>query len=143
VVICIEVLEHLVRPDAAAREMLRVLRPSGKVIATVPNAAYWRRRADLALLGRWNPLGDDESAFRPWRDPHLRFFGRGNLEGLLCEAGFRMVTVGGHGGSWLADVPFMRRLMKRDGPGPIYSRLIRRAPSAFAQHFHAVGIRVP
>lgn len=52
VVICMEVMEHLFRPDKAAVEIVRVLRPGGKLLATVPNIAYWRRRVDLMFLGR-------------------------------------------------------------------------------------------
>src|SRR5262245_55869415 len=43
-VICIEVLEHLFEPQRAVDEMRRVLSSGGKVIITVPNVAYWRRR---------------------------------------------------------------------------------------------------
>src|SRR5207249_1123612 len=53
VAICIEVFEHLFAPDKAAAEILRVLRPGGTLIASVPNAAYWRLRANL-VFGLWN-----------------------------------------------------------------------------------------
>ncbi|MEJ6020812.1 class I SAM-dependent methyltransferase [Ramlibacter sp. PS4R-6] len=35
-VICIAVLEHVPNPDACVAEMLRVLRPGGRVVASVP-----------------------------------------------------------------------------------------------------------
>ncbi len=139
--VCIEVLVHLLEPHLAAKEILRVLRPGGRLIATVPNVAYWRRRADLAVLGRWNPLGDNESAYRPWRDPHVRFFGRANLRDMLRDAGFDPVVTGGHGASWMADVPGIRSMMKREAPGPIYARLVHRLPSVFAHHIHAIGTK--
>jgi SAM-dependent methyltransferase len=139
-VVCVEVLEHLLDPFAAAREARRVLRPGGRLIATVPNVAYWRRRFDLGVLGRWNPLGDEWSAHRPWRDPHLRFFSRGNLAAMLREAGFDPVTTGGHGVSWLEDVPGARRLARRREPGPVFRLLTGLAPSLFAHHLHAVAV---
>ena len=49
---CVEVLEHLVFPLDCARELWRLLKPGGVLIATVPNTTYWRRRLDFALFGR-------------------------------------------------------------------------------------------
>jgi methionine biosynthesis protein MetW len=140
-VVCLEVLEHLLEPQVAAAEMLRVLRPSGRLIATVPNVAYWRRRADLAVFGRWNPFGDEQSVLRPWRDPHVRFFSRAALDRMLCEVGFEPVTTAGHAGSWMLDVPGVRRLMRRPIPGPVYRRLVEAAPSVFAHNLHAVAVK--
>src|SRR5437868_6804981 len=74
IAVSVEVLEHLFEPQRAVREIRRVLRPEGLLIATVPNAAHWRNRLDLALFGRWNPRGDHLSVSAPWRDPHIRFF---------------------------------------------------------------------
>jgi ubiquinone/menaquinone biosynthesis C-methylase UbiE len=139
--VCLEVLEHLVDPQLAASEMLRILRPGGRVLVTVPNVAYWRRRLDLLVLGRWNPMGDDQSAYRPWRDPHLRFFGQANLARMLFETGFTQVQTGGHGGSWMTDIPGVRRLMRRNQPGPLFKQLVGVSPSLFAHHLHAVGVK--
>ena len=79
VVLCIEVLEHLFTPHLAAKECARVLRPGGILLATTPNVAYWRRRLDMVLFGRWHPDGDHLSVEQPWRDPHIRFFNPGAL----------------------------------------------------------------
>jgi SAM-dependent methyltransferase len=100
-VVCLEVLEHLFAPDRAVAEGLRVLRPGGTYIATVPNVAYWRWRRDLALRGTWNPFGDEDSVDAPWRDPHIRFFTVGAFERMLARAGFASVEVGGHEGEIL------------------------------------------
>ena len=97
-VICVEVLEHLFSPLETVNEIARVLRRGGVLIVTVPNVAYWRRRLDLVLLGRWNPLGDARSVPEPWRDPHLRFFNPGSVRGLISAAGLTPVVVGGHAG---------------------------------------------
>lgn len=77
--VCLEVLEHLFQPQIAAEEIYRVLKPGGVLVATVPNAAYWRRRLEL-LFGCWNPLGDSLSIEQPWRDPHIRFFTRREVQ---------------------------------------------------------------
>src|SRR5581483_6811633 len=68
-VLCRDVFEHLFAPHLAAAEILRVLKPGGVLVATVPNVAYWRNRVGLALQGRWSPGGDKESLPQPWRDP--------------------------------------------------------------------------
>jgi SAM-dependent methyltransferase len=146
VVTCLEVFEHLFAPHIAAAEIHRVLRPKGALVATVPNAAYWRRRIDLLVLGRLNPLGDAESVDAPWRDPHLRFFSRAAFGRMLRGAGFDEVSVSGHGGTLLGDVPGLRRLGRRRGwrhaewrGNGLYSALERAAPGALAYRLHATA----
>jgi SAM-dependent methyltransferase len=102
-VVCLEVLEHLFAPHLAAAEALRVLRPGGTYIATVPNVAYWRWRRDLGLRGIWNPYGDEQSVDAPWRDPHIRFFTVSAFERMLDRAGFSSIEVGGHEGEILGS----------------------------------------
>src|SRR5262249_29211977 len=56
--ICLEVLEHLFQPQVAAAETLRILKPGGVLVAAVPNVAYWRRGAELAVIGRRGSIRD-------------------------------------------------------------------------------------
>jgi len=42
-VLAIEVIEHLLRPDLFLREILRVLRPGGKLLLTTPNRLQYLR----------------------------------------------------------------------------------------------------
>lgn len=93
VVACIEVLEHVFEPHRAVEEFRRVLVPGGTLIASVPNIAYWVRRVELGLFGRFNPYGDAESVERPWRDPHIRFFTRGTIRHMLRSSGFTEIRV--------------------------------------------------
>lgn len=102
--VCVEVMEHLFAPQETAREILRVLKPGGTLFATVPNATYWRRRAE-AVVGRFDPIGDDLSLQEPWRDPHIRFFTAKTLKRMLEAQGFTNVQVGGHAGKWVQDWP--------------------------------------
>src|ERR1700674_1705799 len=67
VAIAFEVFEHLFNPHHAAGELLRVLKPGGVLLGTVPNVAFWRRRFELAIHGVWNPYGDFLSVREPWR----------------------------------------------------------------------------
>ena len=158
IAVCIEVLEHLFEPHAAAREILRVLRPGGVLIVTVPNVVYWTRRVDL-VLGRWDPAGDHLSVQQPWRDPHLRFFDLGALKRMLEASGFCRVKVGGHHGVFLPDIPYarrvkglilrtplggsphVRRLIPKRRASSLYRRLERILPSLLAFRLHAVATK--
>lgn len=141
VVVCVEVLEHLFEPLAAVREMMRVLAPGGVLIATVPNVAYWRRRVDLAMFGRWHPMGDSLSVEQPWRDPHIRFFNTGSLARLLTTAGFAPVKVGGYMGALLREVPYVRKLSSGSGASRLYRRLEAAFPALLGLRLYAVATR--
>jgi SAM-dependent methyltransferase len=136
VVTLFEVLEHLLDPESALREIRRVLAPDGRLLITVPNAAYWVRRVELGAAGRFNPYGDDQSLARPWRDPHLRFFTLSALRGLLIESGFHILESGGHG-----HAVFSVRT-RIEGTSPI-RLLMRLAPSVFAPTLSAVATYDP
>lgn len=84
-----EVLEH-VRDDAlAAREMVRALKPGGRLVLFVPNRGYpfethgiyWRGRYRFGNIPLVNYLP------RAWRDrlaPHVRAYARRDLERLFA-----------------------------------------------------------
>lgn len=138
VCVCIEVLEHLVFPLEGASELRRVLRPGGTLIVSVPNTVYWRRRIDLALLGRWHPLGNPDGARRPWDDAHLRFFTRKTLERMLTEAGFE-TTVLGIGGSLFGDLPWIARRFGTETLSKPFTILETAMPSLFGANLAAVA----
>jgi 2-polyprenyl-6-hydroxyphenyl methylase/3-demethylubiquinone-9 3-methyltransferase len=138
VITCIEVLEHLFMPQLAVAEILRILQPGGLLIAATPNVAYWRHRADLAIFGRFNPLGDDLAIDQPWRDPHIRFFSAQSLARMLTRAGFKSVSIGGHEGTLLGDIPLIRRLRFLESP-ELYHRFELAVPGLFAKRLAALA----
>jgi SAM-dependent methyltransferase len=136
-VVCVEVLEHLFEPDRAVAEIWRVLRPGGTMVASAPNIAYWRLRFGVAL-GVWNPVGDELSIERPWRDPHIRFFTPSTMERMLRLGGFGRVNVGAHGGRGLDHVSHRHTEF---GESRLYRLAERRFPGLFGLTIHAKAVK--
>jgi ubiquinone/menaquinone biosynthesis C-methylase UbiE len=92
-VLCAETLEHVRDVQLLLSEARRVLRPGGRLAVTTP--AHSRATGvDILVRGferRFAPLS-----------PHLRFFTRRSLSGLLHELGFEPGPVRRAGGSLLA-----------------------------------------
>lgn len=95
--VCVEVLEHLYDPGHALAEIHRCLSADGRLVATVPNMAFWRFRVDL-LCGRVPAPSADQR--------HLHSYDIGLFKKLLEDKGFAVKKVLGHRVhlSFLADV---------------------------------------
>jgi methionine biosynthesis protein MetW len=52
-VICADVLEHIVNPGAVLWNVHRLLTPPGKCIVSLPNVRFWTTFTQLGLHGRW------------------------------------------------------------------------------------------
>jgi ubiquinone/menaquinone biosynthesis C-methylase UbiE len=140
--LCIEVFEHLFEPLAAAKEILRILRPGAVMLATVPNTAYWQRRVELGLHGLWNPLGDHLSLAEPWRDPHIRFFTPSTLGKMMERAGFERVRFGGHSTVFsVRPKSWCTRTFQRFHTSRAYQTLEQVFPNLLASKAHAVGYK--
>ncbi|MGH7391354.1 MAG: class I SAM-dependent methyltransferase [Candidatus Rokuibacteriota bacterium] len=78
VIVCADVLEHLVDPESALARLVTHLAPGGAVVVSIPNVAHLWIRLGL-LAGRF------DYADRGILDrTHLRFFTRRTLEALLA-----------------------------------------------------------
>jgi SAM-dependent methyltransferase len=137
--LCLEVIEHLMYPQLTLAEIFRVLKPGGVLLLTTPNVAYWRRRLDLALLGRWNPFGYSLAVEEPWADPHIRFFNPGSLRRLLTGSGFIRPAVAGHSGMLLGDLPWIGRRIRGEQGSPLYRVFERLAPSLLGCFLNAAA----
>ncbi len=74
-VITSEVLEHIWDDERALAEMIRVLRPGGRIAVTVPN--YWPERVNWALNWRYHDVPGG----------HVRIFRQREIEAKIERAG--------------------------------------------------------
>jgi SAM-dependent methyltransferase len=82
VVLLLDVLEHLVDPEATLQWLRQSLDSGGCLIASLPNSAHWYVRLNF-LLGRIPE--EDRGLFDR---THLHFYAWRNWESLLQRAGF-------------------------------------------------------
>jgi 2-polyprenyl-3-methyl-5-hydroxy-6-metoxy-1,4-benzoquinol methylase len=82
-VLCLDVLEHLVDPWAAMRRLHELVRPGGAVIVSLPNIRNHRVLLPLLFGGKW-AYTDAGIMDRT----HLRFFSHQTATDLLSQAGF-------------------------------------------------------
>jgi methionine biosynthesis protein MetW len=80
-----DLLEHLAWPEDLLRDLARVLRPGGVVVASIPNVRHFFNVWDLVVRGDWE-YRDDGIRDRT----HLRFYTRQSMHGLFARAGYRI-----------------------------------------------------
>jgi len=92
VVVCKDVLEHLLEPLVILQEVRRVLKDDGYVVVSVPNHFYLPLRLRI-LFGKgliWKSIGSNHSReYDEWNYMHLRFFTYQGFRRFLKAAGFR------------------------------------------------------
>jgi methionine biosynthesis protein MetW len=89
IVVCKEVLEHLIDPNFVLKEIRRVMKKDGYAFLSVPNHFWywWRLRI---LLGKGLVL-PDFSHWNEWDFFHIRFFTFKGFNQLIRESGLRPV----------------------------------------------------
>ena len=85
-VLCLDVLEHLVDPWQFVSKVQRLVKPGGLIVTSLPNVRHLRVLLPLLLAGRWRY----ESAGILDRT-HLRFFTRESALELMAGSGLQVV----------------------------------------------------
>jgi 2-polyprenyl-3-methyl-5-hydroxy-6-metoxy-1,4-benzoquinol methylase len=84
IIICKDILEHILEPLAVLQEVRRLLKDDGYIILSVPNHFYLSLRIRF-LLGKgliWKAIGSDHTEeYDEWNYMHLRFF---TFQGFKC-----------------------------------------------------------
>jgi SAM-dependent methyltransferase len=88
VVLCLDVLEHLIDPWTTVARLATLLKPGGVLIASIPNVRHFRIVLPLLFRGRW-----DYASFGLMDRTHLRFFTEHTATALLRQAGLRVDAV--------------------------------------------------
>ena len=87
-ILCLDVLEHLVDPWAVTRRLSKCLRPGGVLISCIPNIRHVGTLMPLLLKGRF-----DYAEAGTLDRGHLRFFTRGTIRDLFQQAGLRVARI--------------------------------------------------
>lgn len=84
-ILCLDVLEHLVDPWQVLARLMTHLKPGGRVIASIPNVRNWRALGPLLFAGRWQyaQTGILDKT-------HLRFFTRESALELMQSSGLQV-----------------------------------------------------
>lgn len=96
-ILCLDVLEHMVDPWAFIARAERLLKPGGILIASIPNVRHLGVLIPLAFAGRWQYQSQgilDRT--------HLRFFTRESALALLCTERLSVTR-------WLRNLPSVSR----------------------------------
>ena len=88
-------LEHLLDPQAALALAVRLLRPGGCVIASIPNVRYGPHLREVLFQADWR-YRDEGILDRT----HLRFFTRRSIVRSFAEAGLRVQRIEGITPCW-------------------------------------------
>jgi len=100
-----DIIEHLVNPDFATKEVLRITKPNGFLILSTPNLASWINR--LLLLFGMQPLFSEVSTVKNFGRPgtqekkgsfpvdHLRLYTHRALKEFLEYYHFKIVNIQG------------------------------------------------
>lgn len=93
VILCLDVLEHLVDPWGCVDRLSALLAPGGVLVGSIPNVRNVRALLPLLLLGRWEYV---EAGILD--STHLRFFTRRSAKALLDRGDLAVETVKPHYG---------------------------------------------
>lgn len=86
VIVCADILEHLIDPYTILKKLRDLLDKDGRIIISLPNVAFGLNRIQL-FLGNW-----DYTEYGTLDKTHLRFFTARSLHQMVDEAGLIVDT---------------------------------------------------
>ena len=87
IIICADILEHLIDPEFFLVQLKSKLKKEGKVVISLPNIAFGLNRL-LLLFGKW-----DYTKYGTLDMTHLRFFTITSLQQMIRSAGYTIIKV--------------------------------------------------
>ncbi|MBV5272916.1 MAG: class I SAM-dependent methyltransferase [Lamprocystis purpurea] len=87
-IICGDILEHLIDPWSTLGHLSRCLKPDGSIIASIPNICYIGALKKIVINRDFRY--EDQGIFDR---THLRFFCKRNIITLFKQAGFKIVAI--------------------------------------------------
>ena len=107
-----DILEHLYDPAAVLRDHVKLLKPGGHVVVSLPNIAIWNVRLEL-LFGRFR-YQDTGTLDRT----HIRFFNRRSYFELLASCGLEVERRRITPGILRPFVPWIKKLYRGKNAAP-------------------------
>lgn len=86
VILALDVLEHLPRPEITMKTLYKKIRPGGIFIASIPNIAHYSVSLPLFMRGLWEY--QDEGLLDK---THLHFFNRNSAQTLFTDTGLEII----------------------------------------------------
>lgn len=90
-IVCKDLLEHIMAPERLLAEISRVLKPTGKLVVSIPNHFYFPFRLKI-LFGSnliWKTtIHDHSTVYDEWNYMHIRFFTYKGFMRFLGKYGF-------------------------------------------------------
>lgn len=127
-VVCKDVLEHLMRPEFTLGEILRVLKDNGKCLIHVPNHFPLYGRLKFLFSNDIDTFGFFPGASR-WNFPHIRFFEYREFVAVLKKNGFSVESDLSH---HFAVAPLISKFKLSR---PLINFLASRFPNQFVSGF--------
>jgi 2-polyprenyl-3-methyl-5-hydroxy-6-metoxy-1,4-benzoquinol methylase len=87
-ILCLDVLEHLVNPSKVIAYLHKLLAPNGLIIASIPNVRHYSVAIPLLLQGKWEYKEDGILD-----STHLRFFVKDTAIKLMISSGLILEDV--------------------------------------------------
>lgn len=93
-ILCLDVLEHLVNPVKVIKYLHKLLAPNGLIIASIPNVRHHTVMIPLLFQGKWEY--QDEGVLD---STHLRFFVKDTAIKLMISSGLELEEIKANSGT--------------------------------------------